>query len=435
MTTASDKTIQKPLGKLSGRHILLTVFTCIVVIGEGYSLVIYSSVKDALGERFAADSFILGLFGSVPLIGMMLGALTLGFLSRKYGSRRQIAAMTALFAAATAVSGLARDPYLFAALRFIAGFGAGGAQPLAVGLLSEYAPEKHKNTLIALSMAGMQIGGVLAPLSGIVFRGSPEACMGAAAVFLIAVPFLWTLLPESSGYLLRAGKTSLAEKYAAMYEAARTAPATSLPERSGSAGIKKSSGFLLTTVAFSAAFFMGLLLIYGLNTWLPDLMRASGYELGSPLLSLLLLNLAALFGTFLLGKLADKTKPTRLIALLYFLAGAGLLLLSIKSGAVVTNILIAICGICVYSPQNLGAAYLASRYDPSLRATALGIANGVGRAGGIIGPSLGGLLLSRGVGLTAAFAVFAAAGIIACVLYIALGTSSTVYKASSRQQV
>jgi hypothetical protein len=53
--------------------------------------------------------------------------------------------------------------------------------------------------------------------------------------------------------------------------------------RSGRASRETISGLfrgvqMRATLAFWVATFMGLLLIYGLNTWLPEIMRAAGTQ-------------------------------------------------------------------------------------------------------------------------------------------------------------
>jgi len=47
------------------------------------------------------------------------------------------------------------------------------------------------------------------------------------------------------------------------------------------------AGFAGPTIAFWVASFMGLLLVYGLNTWLPEIMRLAGYQLTQALYQLL----------------------------------------------------------------------------------------------------------------------------------------------------
>ena len=64
--------------------------------------------------------------------------------------------------------------------------------------------------------------------------------------------------------------------------------------------------YLRTSVAILVTSFMGLLLVYGLNTWLPKLMQNSGYDLGNSLAFLLVLNVGAVAGLLVAGRVADR---------------------------------------------------------------------------------------------------------------------------------
>lgn len=66
------------------------------------------------------------------------------------------------------------------------------------------------------------------------------------------------------------------------------------------------NGRTLSTLMFWIAFFMCLFVMYGLSTWLPKIMGGAGYELGSSLTFLVVLNLGAVFGAIVEGKLADR---------------------------------------------------------------------------------------------------------------------------------
>ncbi len=68
-------------------------------------------------------------------------------------------------------------------------------------------------------------------------------------------------------------------------------------------------GYLRATIAFWVASFMGLLLVYGLNTWLPEIMRAAGYELGASLSLLLVLNVGAVLGLLLAAASLAAGRP------------------------------------------------------------------------------------------------------------------------------
>ena len=58
----------------------------------------------------------------------------------------------------------------------------------------------------------------------------------------------------------------------------------------------------------------GNVLIYGLNTWLPQMMRQAGYPLGSSLSFLLMLNITAAIGALFAGAIADRIGAKLLLA-------------------------------------------------------------------------------------------------------------------------
>jgi MFS transporter, AAHS family, benzoate transport protein len=107
---------------------------------------------------------------------------------------------------------------------------------------------------------------------------------------------------------------------------------------------------------------MGLLLVYGLNTWLPQIMRAAGYELGAALALLLVLNVGAVLGLLVSGRVSDRIGNRR--ATVAWFAGAALFLalLSIKLPGIGVYISVLLAGIFVFSSQVLVYAYVSRLY-------------------------------------------------------------------------
>lgn len=64
--------------------------------------------------------------------------------------------------------------------------------------------------------------------------------------------------------------------------------------------------------------------------------------------------------------------------------------------------------------QSLLNAFVSQYYPANVRSTGIGLANGVGRLGGMLGPTLGGMLLSLNFPITLCFLVFALPGAGAC---------------------
>jgi len=146
--------------------------------------------------------------------------------------------------------------------------------------------------------------------------------------------------------------------------------------------------------------------VYGLNTWLPQIMRSAGYELGAALALLLTLNIGAVVGLLVAGTVADRV-GVRPAAIGWF-GGAVvfLALLSIKLPGSGVYVAVFLAGCFVFSAQVLVYAYAGRVYEEN-RATGIGWAAGIGRLGAISGPLVGGALLTAGLAYPWGFYVFA----------------------------
>ncbi|WP_080484172.1 MFS transporter [Burkholderia cenocepacia] len=174
------------------------------------------------------------------------------------------------------------------------------------------------------------------------------------------------------------------------------------------------------TLAFWVAMFMGLLLLYGLSTWLPQLMRKSGFALGLSLGSLVMLNATAALGSLAGGAVADRLGSRPVVSVLYLLASASLCMLPFAHGMVQTYVLVGIAGGGTIGNTMLLGAFITRYYLPHNRATGIGWALEIGRVGAIAGPLIGGWLSQAGAPLPWNFYAFAGAGLAAAVAVLAV---------------
>ena len=168
-----------------------------------------------------------------------------------------------------------------------------------------------------------------------------------------------------------------------------------------------TGGMLRPTIAFWCTSFFGLVLVYGLNTWLPKLMITAGYPLEQGIGLVLVLNLGAITGLLVSGRIA-KGAGIRPVTLGWFASAAVFLaLLSIKLPSAPLYIAVFLTGAFVFSAQALVYAYVSVMYPAQNRATGLGWTAGVGRIGAIVGPIIIGAMLSSDNGYPWGFYVFA----------------------------
>ena len=410
-------------------HARLLFWCALIIIFDGYDLVIYGVVLPSLMAEWGLSAVQAGALGSCALVGMMAGALFFGSLSDRIGRRKTIMTCVLLFSGVTALNGLATSPETFALCRFVAGLGIGGVMPNVVALMNEYAPGKMRSTLVAIMFSGYSLGGMLSAGLGMLFipQWGWQAVFYVAVIPLLLLPLLIHQLPESMDFLLRSGKAERAKVLLAQ------ATSDYLPEhddqlslvatRAGKVSIREifSEGRVVNTLTLWAAFFCCLLMVYALSSWLPKLMSSAGYGLNSSLAFLLVLNSGAIIGAIVGGWLGDRVGIAKVL-LCFFACGAlSLSLLALKAPVAVLYLLIAVAGASTIGTQILANACAVQYYPPHIRSTGLGWAMGIGRLGAIVGPVLGGVLHGANLPYQSSFLAFAipgAIGAVAILLFI-----------------
>ena len=382
----------------------------IAVALEGFDLVVLGVVLPSLlkYDDWGLNPNSASVISVIGLVGVMIGALAAGTVSDLIGRRKAMLWTVISFSVLTLLCAFAPNPLTFGILRFLAGLGLGGVLPTALALINEYARRGRGGRATTTMMTGYHVGAVLTALLGILvidrFGWQWMFVIGALPA-LVLVPLMIKYLPESNAFLA-SREAGPAPKPTAVKAAVPTKNPVSMLFHHGLAR---------STVAFWVTSFMGLLLVYGLNTWLPQIMREAGYELGAALALLLVLNVGAVLGLLVAGQVADKIGNRRAAIAWFTIAALFLALLSIKLPGFGVYISVLLTGMFVFSAQVLVYAYVAHVYPAAARGTALGGAAGIGRLGAITGPLITGVLLTAGVAYPWGFYLFAVVAAIGAV--------------------
>ncbi|UIZ59183.1 MFS transporter (plasmid) [Acinetobacter sp. SCLZS86] len=395
-----------PLKAIHWRVILLSA---LIIIFDGYDLVIYGVALPKLMVEWQIDSITAGFLGSIALFGMMFGAIIFGSLSDKleaYGFSRKklIILCVCLFSSFTLLCGYASNPQSFGIFRFIAGLGLGGVMPNVIALMTEYAPKKLRATLVSLMFSGYAVGGMCSALLGmwLVPQYGWKIMFILGGLPLLLLPMIWLLLPESIDYLVRRKKNEKAFQVLRQIDSSLTYNAQTQislhheNQTTSKTPVKDlfSENRGPITLLFWGSVFMALVLVYALGNWLPKLMVEAGYDLSTSLVFLLALNIGGMLGAIGGGYLADRFNLAKVLCTLFLSGAIALFLLSYSLPTFVLYICIAIAGAASIGGQILLLAYMSQFYSSNIRATGLGMALGVGRLGAILGPILCGWLLS-----------------------------------------
>lgn len=142
--------------------------TIVAALGSllfGFDTAVISGTTDWLQEVFNLTSFELGFTVASALIGTIVGALTIGRPSDKYG-RRNILFLLAVFYFISALgSALAMNWVSFLIFRLIGGIAVGGASVVSPMYIAEISPAKQRGRLVAVAQLNIVIGMLLAYLS------------------------------------------------------------------------------------------------------------------------------------------------------------------------------------------------------------------------------------------------------------------------------
>lgn len=406
-----------------------------IIIFDGYDLVIYGVALPLLMQEWALTTVQAGLLASTALFGMMFGAMGFGTLSDKIGRKKTILICVALFSGFTFLGAFARTPYEFGILRFLAGLGIGGVMPNVVALMTEYAPKRIRSTLVALMFSGYAVGGMSSALLGawLVVDYGWKIMFYIGIIPMLALPILWKFLPESLMYLTQKGQdqqvATIVQKIApeqalqpdtlfvlSEVKEQPVAPLRSLFE----------AGRTRSTLMFWLAFFMCLLMVYALGSWLPKLMIQAGYSLGASMIFLFALNIGGMVGAIGGGVLADRFHIKPVLYIMFSIGAIALVMLGLNSPQLVLYTLIAIAGAATIGSQILLYTFVAQFYPASARSTGMGWASGIGRIGAIIGPVLTGALLSFELPHHMNFMVIAIPGVIAALAIVMVNLKVSV---------
>lgn len=420
-------TIHKNAGPGEVRTIterMLLAVAFVIAMLEGYDLAVYGvSVPALLADKsLAIDKASAGVLGSVVGAGMLIGAALAGALMRRIGALRLILASCMVFSAGMVVSAVAQNVALFGIGRAFVGLGLGIVLPTLLAYVADLSVPQHRNRNTGIVMAGYAAGGLAAPLLGAALLPATSFrwlyIIGVIPA-LVILPFAWKLLPVPPVHLLRTGKVAEAHR---LSESMRLpTPVLTLAGKRHLAGIGPlfAPGIAGATLLFWVMTFCGLLLVFGITAWLPTMMQANGYSLGSALLQTAAMWIGVAVGVIIGGRIADRigAKPVVVVA---FLTGAvSLLVMSVNPNVVILFIFMFLSGVGFIGSQILVNGFILTRYPDDIRGSGLAWALSFGRVGAIVGPSLGAWVMTSGLSVEwnfYAFAIPAVVGAFASIL-------------------
>ena len=390
---------------LSGAQLAIIALCGSVLFMDGFDAQSVGFVAPALARELHIAREAMGPIFASGTLGIMIGALVFGPLADHWGRKPSLVFCTIAFGLLSLLTATAKSAEALQVYRVLTGLGLGGAMPNAVALASEFMPKRFRSTAVTITFVGFSIG---AAVGGFVAAALVRD-HGWQSLFIVGgiVPcgiavFLITLLPESIRFLLLRGGHQ--EKVARILS--RIAPGIPV-ESAGTFKVddraeKKSvvkqlfvGGRAPMTLLIWVIFLMSLLDLYFLNAWLPTIIHDAGAVLETAIVLTALFQLGGAVGAVLLGRLLDRHRSFGVLAGVYLAAGTFVMLVGAAGNSVpLLACTIFATGFALIGGQSSANALTAEFYPTPIRSTGVGWALGVGRVGSIVGPLLGGVLLT-----------------------------------------
>jgi putative MFS transporter len=432
VATAGAQTVQEAVDQIGfGRFQKRLLGVCGVTwAADAAEVLLLGFALPAIIAEFGISTAQGGLIATATFAGMMVGAWFWGTISDYVGRRAGFQLTVLIFALFGLLSAFAPGWEWLLVLRFITGFGLGGALPLDFSLYAEFLPTKNRGRNLVILESFWALGTVIA--AGLAWVLVPSfgwrPLLASSAVAAALVLWIRRKIPESPRYLAISGKADEAREIIAGIARKNGRPA---PEQDLVAGERQSGttvarlwapGLRQMTLMLWVTWFCISLAYYGIFTWLPQAFIQQGFSSLQTYQNTFLLALAQVPGYFSAAYLVERLGRRNTLGLYLLASGVFTFLF-----AIVTGFGGLLASAMLMSFFALGAwaalyAWTPESYPTEIRTTGMGWASGMARVAGVITPTLGGILF--GFALLSALSLWAVAFVIGGITVFLLGVET-----------
>ena len=371
---------------------------------DGYDLQAAAFTSTSIMSEWGVATGAMGLtIFSVGVLGVGLGSFVLAPVADRLGRRPTVLIGLLLITVGMLTVSITATPLQLSGLRFLTGLGIGILFPTLNTLVSEYTPVAWQSLAVSVYATGYPIGaalsGALAPALIGHFGWRSVYVAGGAASLLLTLAVI-ALLPESLEFLLKVQPRDALKRARVIAIRLQVAPVDVLPARQAAVRPSPLTPFepqlVRRTLLISAAFFLLWLTEFFVVTWTPTILSREGLSLAAASRGGVMLTLGGMAGTLLVGAFGMSFGLVRVVGL-YLCASFFMTLVFAVANVQASMVLVcAVLGFLLFGSA-VGLYAVAARIFPlEVRATGTGVALAFGRAGAVVGLSLGGLLMGLG---------------------------------------
>lgn len=395
--------------KISRYQQWIVLLMFLTVMFDGMDIVIMSFIIPALTAEWQLSHGQGARILSAALIGLIVGALSGGLLTDKIGRKKMITAGVFSFGLFTLLCATATNIRLLILYRFLAGMAMGAVLPQVATLVAEYMPRQHRAKIVTFVFSGFTIGASIGGfMSALIIESHGwSSVMVICGLLPLGLSLLLLLiLPESIGFMVlnshsrqkiaatlnRMHKNAVVEHQAVQF----VLPPDQTQTPDNPLKIVLNSYFRFGSLTLWSSYFLGLLLVYLLGSWMPTIIANTGFTLTEAAQVTAIFQLGGSVGSIMLGWLMDRYEPHKILALNFILGILLMLLMSALSSSLVLLSAVAFLVSFCFNGGNTGMNALSSLFFPvAARATGNGWMHGIGRFGAVASTFVGAWMLDH----------------------------------------
>ncbi|WP_158601880.1 MFS transporter [Pararobbsia silviterrae] len=414
--------------------IVVALCACITTI-DGFDAQAIGFLALPIAEAFHIDVRSFGPVFSAGLFGLMAGTLIMGPIGDRWGRRRALIVSVLTVGTLTGLTGFAQDRTSLMVLRFLTGFGLGGAMPSTMSLVAEYTPARLRALTICISASCIAVGSMCAGLCAsfvLPLWGWRAMFYIGGVIPLVLAAIVIGVMPESVRFLnLDPRNTARVRRIMARIWPAGIDDRTVFAPPSGRAADAKSPvvelfryGRATVTLLLWLTYFMNLLVLYLVVSWMPALLKAAGLPAAVGVQAITAFGFGGIVGSLAQAPLMRAFRSPRVLVVEF--AIFTLTAITLSRAPLTPMLSICAAGVIGWAIQGAQAGlnvFAATFYPTSARSTGIGWGLGVGRFGSILGPLLGGAALLAGWDSREIFAAAVVPAVLAALAVIASATA------------
>ena len=389
---------------------LLGIFG-LVWAADAMQVIAVGFAAPSVAATFGVERLVALQIGTLFFLGMFVGAFGFGRIADRIG-RRNILLLTVLMDAVFGMASVfAQDFTMLLVLRFLTGVAVGGTLPVDYAMMAEFLPPKNRGRWLVWLEGFWAIGTIVVALTAWI-----AASQGATApwrwIFAVAaLPavigiFLRLWVPESPMYLVRNGRPDEAKAVlnrVLVANGAQSLPADAVIVPSHVPEGAESSIFsdLLRARTFGvlALWFLVSLSYYGIFVWVPGQLATEGFGFVRGYGFLVILALAQIPGYALAAWGVEAVGRRATLMGFLLLSAAGCFLFTVATGTAMVAGSLILMSFALLGTWGALYAFTPELYPTHLRGTGMGTASAVARLGGILAPSMLGMVFAKGFGI------------------------------------